>query len=64
MSQKNYYSCMKSIKSQFIKTNNVHDNGIFLLDHIMGIIMIIFIATALKLVQTIVVRAKCKLNCL
>jgi hypothetical protein len=35
---------MKSIKSQFIKINNVHDKGNFLLDDI----MIIFIVIALK----------------
>jgi len=55
---------MKSVKSQFIKTNNVHDKGDFLLDHIMGNIMIIFIVIALKLAQTFVVMAKYKLNLL
>jgi len=59
--EKYYYSYMKSIKSQFVKTS-VHDKGIFLLDHIMGSIMIIFIVIALKLAQTFVVMAKYKLN--
>jgi len=36
----------------------------FLLDHIMGSIMIIFIVIALKLVHTFVVMAKYKLNLL
>jgi hypothetical protein len=27
--EKYYYSYMKSIKSQFVKTNSVHDKGIF-----------------------------------
>jgi hypothetical protein len=62
--EKYYYSYMKSIKSQFVKTNSVHDKGIFLLDHIMGSIMIIFIVIALKLAQTFVVMAKYKLNLL
>jgi hypothetical protein len=55
---------MKSIKSQFIKTNSVHDKGIFLLDHIMRNIMSIFIVIALKLAQTFVVMAKYNLNLL
>jgi hypothetical protein len=59
-----YYPYMKSIKSQFIKTNSVHDEGIFLLDHIMSSTMIIFIVIALKLVQTFMVMAKYKLNLL
>jgi len=62
--EKYYYSYMKSIKSQFIKTNCVHDKGIFLLDHIMGNTMIIFIVIALKLAQTFVIMAKYKLNLL
>jgi hypothetical protein len=62
--EKYYYSYMKSIKSQFIKTNFVHDKGNFLLDHIMGNIMIIFIAIALKLAQICVVMAKYKGNLL
>jgi hypothetical protein len=62
--EKYYYSHMKSIKSQFIKTNCVHDKGIFLLDYIMGNTMIIFIVIALKLAQTFVVMAKYKLNLL
>jgi hypothetical protein len=33
--EKYYYSYTKSIKSPFIKTNNVHDKGIFLLNNIM-----------------------------
>jgi len=67
MSQKNrkiLLLYMKSIKSQFIKTNSVDDKGIFLLGHIMGNIMIIFIVIALKLAQTFVVMAKYKLNLL
>jgi hypothetical protein len=60
--EKYYYSYMKSIKSQFIKTNCVQDKGIFLLDHIIGNTMIIFIVIALKLTQTFVVMAKYKLN--
>jgi hypothetical protein len=59
-----YYSYMKSMKSWFIKTNNVHDTWIFLLNHITGNIMIIFIVIALKLAQTFVVTAKYKLNLL
>jgi hypothetical protein len=59
-----YYSYMKSINSQFIKINSVHDKGNFLLNHIMGNIMIIFIVIALKLAQTFVVMAKYKLNLL
>jgi len=55
---------MKSIKSQFNKTNNVHDKGNFLLDHIMGNIMITFIVIALKLAQTFVVMAKYNINLL
>jgi hypothetical protein len=55
---------MKSIKSYFIKTNSVHDKGIFLLDHIMGSIMIIFIVIALKLAQNFVVMAKYNLTLL
>jgi hypothetical protein len=62
--EKYYFSNMKSIKSQFIKTNSVHDKGNFLLDHIIGNIMIIFIVIALKLAQTFVVMAKYKLNLL
>jgi hypothetical protein len=62
--EKYYYPYMKSIKSQFMKTNSVHDKGFFLLDHIMSSIMIIFIVIALKLVQTFVVMAKYKLNLL
>jgi len=62
--EKYYYSYMKSIKSQFIKPNNVHDKGNFLLDHIMGNIMIIFIVIALKLAQTFLVMAKYKVNLL
>jgi hypothetical protein len=55
---------MKSIKPQFNQTNNVHDKGNFLLDHIMGNIMIIFIVIALKLAQTFVVMAKYNINLL
>ncbi len=62
--EKYYFSYMKSIKSQFIKTNSVHDKGIFLLDHIMGSIMIIVIVIALKLTQPFVVMGKYKLNLL
>jgi hypothetical protein len=62
--EKYYYSYMKSIKSQFIKTNSVHDKEFFLLHHIMGNIMIIFIVIVLKLAQTFVVMAKYKLNLL
>jgi hypothetical protein len=62
--EKYYYSYMKSIKSQFIKTNSVHDKGNFLVDHIMGNIMITFIMIDLNLAQTFVVMAKYKLNLL
>jgi hypothetical protein len=62
--EKYYYSYMTSIKSQFLKTNNVHDKGICLLHHIMCNIMIIFIVIALKLAQTFVVMAKYKSNLL
>jgi hypothetical protein len=62
--KKYYFSNMKSIKLQFIKTNSVHEKGNFLLDHIIGNIMIIFIVIALKLTQTFVVMAKYKLNLL
>jgi len=55
---------MKSIKSQFIKTNSVHDKGIFFLNHIMGSIIIIFIVIALKVAQTFVLMPKYKLNLL
>ncbi len=62
--EKYYYSYVKSIKSQFIQTNSVYDKGTFLLDDIMGNIMIIFIVMALKLTQTFVVMAKYKQNLL
>ncbi len=62
--QKYYYYYMKSIKSKFNKTNNVHDKRNFLLDHIMGNIMITFILIALKLTQTFVVMTKYNINLL
>ncbi len=47
--EKYNYSYMKSIKSQFIKTNSVHDKGNILLDHIMGSIMIICHCDCIKI---------------
>jgi len=45
-------------------SNSVHDKGYFLLDDIIGNIMIIFIVIALKLAQTVMVIIKYKVNLL
>jgi hypothetical protein len=63
--KKYYYSYMKSIKSQFIKTNMEcsWQRNLFVRP-LMGNIMIIFIVIALKLAQTFVIMAKYKLKLL
>jgi len=45
-------------------SNSVHDKGFFLLDDIIGNIMIILIVIALKLAQTVMVIIKYKVNLL